>query len=134
MQARRDAIIFGVSFIALSAVLGWLFANSTGPVGYYLDVSMLAVPVMSAMLASVGFGWRRKLTYSSITLGLYMLSGVVAELAGLHELARQQLTATDSFPSVWVVLYMTWLTTFPFLMMILFVGKKPSLMWRASVE
>jgi len=130
MQRRADIARFVVSFIVVSAALGWVFWSSGALVGTYsLDVSMLAVPVVSAMLASVGFAWSRKLAYASITAGLYLVTGAAAELSGLHDLARRQLGGGASLPSVGVTLYMAFLMTFPFVMLVLFVGRTPQLLW-----
>jgi hypothetical protein len=129
MQGRRDVTIFVAWFVSLSAVLGWLFWSAPGSVGYHLNGSMLSVPIVSAMLASVGFSWRRKIVYASVMMGLYLLSGVTAEMAGMHGLASRQLSSVSAFPSLAVVMYMAWLTTFPFVMLVLFVGRRPSLLW-----
>ena len=87
---------------------------------------------MSAMLASQGFGWRRKLTYAAATLGLYVLGSWVAEATGSWRSASQQILDPSAFPSLPVVLYMAYLSTFPFAMLVLFVGRNPSLLWSKS--
>ena len=61
-----------------------------------------------------------------------MVSGVVAEVSGLHAIVRTQMTGASGFPSIVAILYMAWLATFPFVMMVLFVGKRPSLLWSKS--
>ena len=126
MHPRRELATFIAGFVLLSLVLGWFFwSSSIAQVG----VSMLAVPVISAMLASQGFSWRRKLTYAAATLGLYVLGSLIAEATGLAAAASQQIIDPSSFPSLWVVLYMAYLSTFPFAMLVLFVGRTPSLLW-----
>jgi len=126
MHRRREAVLFGVLFVILSLVLGWIFWTSTST---QVGVSMLAVPVMSAMLAAQGFTWKRKLIYAAATLALYLLGSVLAEATGLIALATEQINAGTSFPSPWVLLYMAYLTAFPFVMLVLFVGRNPSLLW-----
>lgn len=126
MHPRRDLVAFIVEFVVLSLVLGWIFFNNSFA---QVGVSMLAVPVMSAMLASQGFTWKRKLMYTAATLGLYVLGSLIAEATGLVELASQQILDPNSFPSLSVVLYMAYLSTFPFAMLVLFVGRNPTLLW-----
>lgn len=130
MPPRRELpngpVWFVAWFVILSLGLGWIFWNSEFQ---QVSLSMLAVPVMSAMLASQGFSWTRKLVYTSITLGLYLVGSALAEATGLVELAAQQLNSSNGFPSVWVALYMAYLSTFPFAMLVLFVGRDPSLLW-----
>ncbi len=62
-------------------------------------------------------------------MGLYVLGSYVAEATGLAAVASQQILDPSSFPSLWVVLYMAYLSTFPFAMLVLFVGRSPSLLW-----
>ncbi len=126
MHPRREVATFIAGFVFLSLVLGWfIWSSSLAQVG----VSMLAVPVISAMLASQGFSWKRKLTYAAATLGLYVLGSLIAEATGLAAAASQQIINSSSFPSLWVVLYMAYLSTFPFVMLVLFVGRNPALLW-----
>ena len=127
MHPRRELAVFIAEFVVLSLVLGWFFwNNSFAQVG----VSMLAVPVMSAMLAAQGFTWKRKLAYyAAATLGLYVLGTLIAEATGLVDLASQQILDPTTFPSLSVVLYMAYLSTFPFAMLVLFVGRNPTLLW-----
>jgi pheromone shutdown protein TraB len=131
MHPRRELALFIAESVLLSLVLGWFFWNSTvAEVG----VSMLAVPVISAMLASQGFGWRRKLTYTAATVGLYILGSQLARVTGLVELASKQILHPSSFPSLSVALYAAYLSTFPFAMLLLFVGRNPSLLWRKNKD
>lgn len=113
-------------FALVSLVLGWVFWNSSLA---QIGVGMLAVPVISAMLASQGFSWKRKLTYAGATLGLYLLGSAVAEATGIVALASEQILDASSLPSLPVVLYMAYLSTFPLVMLVLFVGRTPSLLW-----
>lgn len=130
MHAERHPVRFGVGFLVWSAVLGWVFSSTRVVVGTYSpSMSMLAVPCVGAMLAAVGFGWRRKIAYACTSLALYVLSTIVADVAGLGALASRQLNSPTSFPSVSVLLFMAYLSTFPFAMLILFVGRRPSLLW-----
>jgi len=131
MHRKRDAILFAALFVALSLALGWVFWNSTSA---QVGVSMLAVPVISAMLAAQGFTWKRKLIYAAATLALYLLGSAIANATGLIALATDQLNSGTSFPSPWVLVYMAYLTAFPFVMLVLFVGRNPSLLWSKSTR
>ena len=131
MHPKADTVRFIAVFGILTTVLGWLFWSAGASSGSNtMKSTMLAIPVVSAMLASVGFGWGRKLAYASSTLGLYMFSLALAEVTGLQDRVGQQLTTSGAFPSVFVTVYVALLTTFPFVMLVLFVGKTPSLLWR----
>jgi len=125
-RSRLEVAKFAAWFALLSLLLGWLFWSSAAA---QVGVSMLAVPVMSAMLASRGFTWKRKLAYASITLGLYVLGSMVAEVTGLLALATEVVNTGATFPPPSVLLYMAYLSAFPFVMLVLFVGRTPSLLW-----
>jgi uncharacterized membrane protein YphA (DoxX/SURF4 family) len=126
MHRKRDTLWFIVWFVVLSLALGWVFWQSgSAPVG----LSMLAVPVTSAMLAAQGFSWKRKLTYAALTLGLYVLGSVIADVTGFLEFATQEANGAISLSSLWVILYEVYLFTFPLAMLVLFVGRRPSLLW-----
>jgi len=126
MHRKREAVWFAVLFVILSLALGWIFWNSTSA---QVGVSMLGVPVISAMLASQGFTWKRKLVYAAATLALYLLGTAIADATGLIAAATEYVNAGTSFPSLWVLLYMAYLTAFPFVMLVLFAGRNPSLLW-----
>jgi hypothetical protein len=125
MRPSRDVVRFALWFTVLSILLGWIVWSSTL---WELGISMLAVPVICAMLASQGFTWKRKLTYASTTVALYVLGVVLADAAGLISRATQELN-TAVFPSVPIMIFMAYLSTFPFAMLVLFVGRAPSLLW-----
>jgi len=131
MRRSQRAVWFVAKSTVLSLVLGWLFWSSTSTL---IGVSMLAAPVVSVMLAAEGFTWKRKLVYAVATTALYILGSAVADATGLMELANRQLTGNVALPSVWVVIYMTYLTTFPLLMLVLFAGRTPSLLWSRSTD
>ncbi len=135
MHRRADIIRFAVAFFALSALLGWLVWSSTSLAAILpRGARMLAVPIVSAMLAAVGFSWRRKIVYVAATIGVYLVSGAIAGLAGLPKLASEQLSTSASFPPVWINLYLAFLTTFPFVMLVLFVGRTPALLWSRRAD
>lgn len=131
MPNNRNTLWFIFWFVVFSLALGWVFWQSgSAPVG----LSMLAVPVASAMLAAQGFSWKRKLTYAALTLGLYVLGSVIAEATGFLEIATQEANGTLALSSVWVVLYEVYLFTFPLALLVLFVGRTPSLLWSKSPD
>lgn len=135
MRPGRDRLIFTVAFLVSSTVLGWLFWTATGSVGgFTLDSAMLAVPVVSAMLCARGFGWKRKAVYVAVTLGVYLLVGVAAGVTGFHAVAARELNSVGPFPSVPTMLYLAFLTVFPLVMLVLFVGRNPALLWERKQD
>ena len=135
MRRRSDALRFVSVFLALTVLFGWLFwsvGSSSG--SSTLNSSMLAIPVASAMLASVGFTWNRKLVYAGATMGLYLVGAALTEATGLRGVVDQALQTATSFPSVFVVLFVAVQITFPFVMLVLFVGRTPSRLWSRQGE
>jgi hypothetical protein len=133
MRHSNEPLRFIVVFLVLSTALGWWFWSATASIGsYHLNRSMLAVPVVSAMLASVGFPWKRKAVYVLVTLGVYALVGVVGAATGFEQTVGVQLGAMDAIPSLGTSLYMAFLATFPLAMLVLFVGRTPALLWSSK--
>lgn len=133
MPRRADALAFAAVFAALTLGLGWMLAAAVAAsTSRALASATTAVPAVSAMLAAVGFPWRRKLAYASATFGLYVLILGTADATGLRSLVASQMSTTAAFPSPVSVLYLALLTTFPFVMLLLFVGRTPTRLWRRS--
>ena len=94
----------------------------------------LLAPVISAMLAARGFSWKRKLIYASITLGVFALFRLAYEVFGLLEIAARQQAENPDAPSLLVLFYGAFLTSFPLAMLVFFVGRTPSLLWSKRVD
>lgn len=132
MQRNREPLIFAATFLVYSAVLGWLFWSSTSYLGEYsLERALLAVPVVSVMLAARGYVWKRKLVYAAMTVAVYVLARSVARVTGLDAFAAQELNTVGGFPSIGTMLYLAFLSAFPLAMLVLFVGRTPTLLWQA---
>ncbi len=133
MYKRRAELEFFLAFATLTVVLGWLFWNISIPLGsrgsYSLSDSMFTVPVVAVMLAARGFPWRRKMAYALVTLTFFPFVMFVAEVTGLNAYAGMQLSQIQIFPSLGTMLYMAFLSTFPLVMLVLFAGRTPRLLW-----
>ena len=129
MRRNRDVITFVVWFLVLSVTLGWLYWTAGTPLQSGALNVMLAIQVVSAMLASRGFSWRRKVVYASVTAGVYLTVGVAYDTLGLGEIALRQVAQNPDSPSIPLLLYLTFLTAFPLAMLVFFVGRTPSLLW-----
>lgn len=127
MRADTGIVRFAVVFVVLSLALGWLVWSSDTQA---TSSSMLAVPVVSAMVAAVGFSARRKIAYVAATAALYLLGTSTAEVSGLRQAAALELASGDAFPSLPTLLYLAWLSVFPLVMLLLFVGREPGRLWR----
>ena len=122
--------VFGAAFVALSVVLAALLWAARDTIGLYApNRGLLPVSAVSAMLASRGFTWKRKLTYAGLTLGIYILFGALAAATGLHARAAYELNNSGPFPSALTMVYLAFLMAFPLAMLVLFVGRRPSSLW-----
>jgi len=122
--------MFVAAFLGCSLGLGLLAKSAFGQ--YALRGNLLAVPAVSAMLAAIGFDWRRKAAYASVTLAVYGLVGVLARVTGFQAAIAREVTTTAAFPSLAANLYMAFLATFPLVMLLLFVNRTPTLLWSKS--
>ncbi len=134
MRRSRDVLIFIVSFVLVSSVMWIVFTRSLSVVAPFSVHSIIfAVPAASAMLCARGFGLRHRLTYALATLGLCLLIDVIAGLSGLSELAWQQNETRTPYglgPTIYFAV--TWAV--PFAMLVLFVGRRPSLLWTKALD
>lgn len=131
MSRRIQAVTFAVQFGVLSLVFGWLFWVLGGLPAVDADVrqTMFVAPILSAMLASRGFPWRRKVVYSAITVGIYGLVSIVAQLAGVYEALDAGAGVVTSPLYLPILLYVAFVATFPLAMLVLFVGRNPQHLW-----
>lgn len=131
MSGRIQAVTFAVQFGVLSLVFGWLFWVLGGLPAVDADVrqTMFVAPILSAMLAARGFPWRRKVVYSAITVGIYGLVSIVAQLAGVYEALDAEIGVVTSPLYLPILLYVAFVATFPLAMLVLFVGRNPQHLW-----
>lgn len=120
---------FAAVFTLCCVLFGWVFLGTSGGVGRLLSDSAIAVPVISAMLASVGFGWRRRIVYALLKLWLYLAPAYIADAVGLLGAIGSSDTPVTVFTSLAGGLYLIWWNGFPLLMMVLFIGRTPALLW-----
>jgi len=132
MQRSRDGLLFIVSFVLVSMLMWLLFTRALSAiVPFSMHSIIFAVPAASAMICARGFGLRHRLTYALATLGLCLLIDVIAGVSGLSELAWQQNQSRTPY-SLGPIIYFAITWAVPFAMLILFVGRKPSLLWSRS--
>ena len=63
-----------------------------------------------------------------------MLGSAIAMKSGVLERASQQVNEATGFPSMWTAAYAAYLTAFPLVMLVLFVGRNPALLWSRGDE
>lgn len=136
MPSRSGIARFVLTVVALSTLFGWLFwtAGSSASVEAVLHRSMLAVPVISAILSARGFSWQRKAYYSLGTLALYLGVGLLAQVTGFHESAQQETGSSQPFLPFATIIYVVFMSTFPLAMLVLFVGRNPARLWSKPPE
>lgn len=136
MSPHADKALFAVTFVALSGLLGcavWVLGGAIAGRENFLQ-GMVAVPAVSVMLAARGYSWRRKFAYAGITIVFYVLVGVLAQLSGLYAAADSETGSSQAFLSPLTLIYLTFLTTFPLGMLVLFVGRSPHLLWSRKAD
>jgi len=125
----RDKLLFGalsavVSFVLFKALSAAYFRG--WPVsGYHTGEFSI---VLAVMVAALGVGWRRKLAFLAATFGGILAIEWFARAAGIAALAASDPTSgTVAFNSnVW---YFTMTPAFPIVMLALFVGRNPAVLW-----
>lgn len=134
MRLRADILRFAALFTVYCVALGSVFLLAGGGIGRLLSDSAFVVPVISAMLASAGFGWRRKIVYSTLTLWLYLAPAYIADASGLIGAIGSPDAPMTALTSLGAALYLIWWTAFPLLMLMRFVGRTPTRMWSRTPD
>ena len=133
MQRIRDMLLFCQFRRGIDGHVAAVHRVLADAVPFSLHSMIFGVPAASAMLCARGFGLRHRVTYALATLGLCLLVDVIAGLSGLSGLAwRQNETRTPYGLGPIIYFAVTW--ALPFAMLILFVGRKPSLLWSRGAD
>jgi hypothetical protein len=128
MQQKRDVVIFMASVLLFSLLLSavaWMLPK----INYNPSDTLIVIAVASVILSARGASWRRRLLYSGLVLGVFVLVDFVFLSSGLMRYAFVGLEALDPVPSVLAVAYMFFAQGFPFVVLLLFAGRNPSMLW-----
>ena len=127
----RGKVLFGSVAIALSVGLFGLvyWARDLVPV-LASYIGGLLIPAAAIMIAAIGFGWRRKLTFVASLVGGLLLVEWASDATGLTAfLARAIDPRQEPLTFVVSMVYASVVYVFPLVMLVLFVGRQPSRLW-----
>ena len=131
MSAKRDIAVFVVVTLAWSVALAaffWLLPKVT----YNPADALITISAASVILAARGVSWRRRLIYAAVVLGIFLLVDYWFLSSGMMHAAFAGLNAGDTGQSVTAVAYMVFAQALPFVILVLFVGRDPSVLWRST--
>ncbi len=126
----RDKLLFAV--IAIGVSLALFVAHSAA---FRADWALarynvgILIPVLAVMVAGLGVGWARKAAFVAITVGGFLLIEWVAQRTGLRAIAAGTVTMDEPLRLSLGVLYVTLTPAFPIVMLALFVGRNPAVLW-----
>lgn len=130
-HADRDIALFVLAAVAASIAISallWLapvIGNS-----YTFRNSMFLVPALSVMVAAVGVGWRRKFGFVALTFALFVILDYAGARLGLQDMALDiEHFGAQAWPSVVTVGYQVFIAAYPIVVLIMFVGPRPSVLW-----
>lgn len=133
-QPRTHILRFVAVAIAVSLVLGgsliaWSWRTSS-PFLMGLTLTLVAgVPAWSMIIAAVGAPVRQKLAYGLGLLAFLLAFDLIASWTGWQDLATQSAAIEGTWESVLKAAYRVILVSSPFVTLVLFVGKGPSVFW-----
>lgn len=126
MQKKRDILIFAAQVVVFSAVLAYLsreiFSNA-----------MFVIAAASVVLAARGAEWLRRIAYSTALLGGYYVFDRAYELFGLTERTLQGF-GSNPVSNMLGLVYVTVTFAYPVAILVLFVGKTPSMLWDSTAN
>jgi len=130
----RDKLVFGAVAIAVSAglYLALTSMSTNGVVLSFNRVSLL-IPACAIMVAAQGVSWRRRMAFASVTLVGCLLIEALPALAGLPVFGDRVLSPDASqFQLATVFAYTTLRVVFPVAALVVFVGRRPAVLWTRS--
>lgn len=116
--------------ISLFALLVLVFSTALSyPVREVISNAMFPAAIASVMLAALGVKWSRKIYFAILTLGGYV---AFDKLWGKTPFATRMFDygTGDLGADILGVLFVGLTMAYPVAMLLLFVGKDPSVLWR----
>jgi len=118
---KRDIAIFVGLVLLYSIPLSYVLRNA-------LSNSMLAIAIGSVFLAARGLDWRRKLIGAGAVLGGFLLFEFLYGYLGLT--SRMATYGMDLVGTTLGLLYIVVTFSYPLVVLLLLVGRDPSVLWR----
>ena len=128
MPSRRDLLVFLISVLFYSVVLSAI-AWTLPKINWNPADALIVIPSAAVILSARGATWRRRLLCAGLVLGVFLLADFVFLASGLMHYAFAGLSELDVVPSVLAVVYMFFAQAFPFVVLLLFVGRNPAMLW-----
>ncbi len=126
MTAVGISTVIGASLL----IIGW---NSSSPFVLGLTSSLLAlVPALSLICAAVGCPVRRKARYVLSLLVFIVVFDLVAFASGWQRLSTEATSVAGAWDGIRIFGYRFVLAVAPFVTLILFAGKRPSMFWASE--
>jgi hypothetical protein len=128
MPPKRDLLVFLVWVFFYSVVLSaiaWMLPK----INWNPADALIVIPVVAVILSARGATWRRRLLCAGLVLGVFLLVDFVFLASGLMHWAFAGLSELELVPSVLAVVYMFFAQAFPFVVLLMFAGRNPAMLW-----
>jgi hypothetical protein len=129
MQPRRDVAIFAGSVLAYSVLFSAIVWTLPRTHGFNPHDALITIPVVSVILSARGASWRRRLTYAGLDVVIFVLADYAFLASGLMAYSFAGLRTFQLVPSIMAVAYMFFAQVLPFFVLLLFIGRDPSILW-----
>jgi len=114
--------------VAIAAAL--LLLPVVGIYSHSAPDAWLTVPAAAVILVARGVSWKDRLTYLGAALGIYFGIGIVLTLTGFIDFAASgRLAHSGVLPIMAMRVYRWFIMGYPVVMVMLFFGAKPYLLW-----
>jgi hypothetical protein len=130
-HARRHIALFALIAVGSSLLLGGLAWMAPSPIRTYtFRDSLILVPVLSVIIAALGVGWRRKARDLTLTVAGFLIFDFSTLQLGIGRLASDpRAYGSDAGRTLLLLAAEVFMVVYPIVVLILFVGSRPSVLW-----
>ena len=130
MHQKRDLTLFLGSVLLWSVALSAIAWSMPRTRGFNPHDALIVIPVAAVILSARGASWRRRLLYAGLVLGVFVAVDIAFLSSGLMGYAFAGLSTGDPKASVMAVTYLFFAQGFPFVVLLIFAGRNPSVLWK----
>ncbi len=137
MRASADLAVSIAAALVMSVAIAaaLLLLPVAGIYSHSAPDAWLTVPATAVILVARGVSLKDRLSYLAVALGIYFGIGIVLNVTGFVDFADSgRIAGTGVLPIMAMRAYRWFIMGYPIVMVMLFFGTKPYLLWSRDAE